>query len=340
MDAWEELKQKIEAEVAQLAASSLPVFEKYRVLNLLHDRLCREAVQRAEQWMVAEGLGMPPAPYCWFELGSGGRGERTIGNDQDHGLIYGDMDVTQPELVHPAMHREYFALFSERISHELSQSGYPFCSGNVMASNARWRHDMIGWRKMIDGWMEEQGIDAIRYLLILADMRAVYGDRMLCYRLKRWMHRRLYENKKLQRRFAEHSLVHEIPLGVFRNIRYERWGEHAGEYDVKEGGYYQLVNTVRILAIVHNIEVSETKERLAALYQNGVLSVPEYEQWMIALASILEVRFRHHTSLWQEGKQQHNYVDAKRWNRQRLKEWKEMLRFLQRQQKKLLYLFE
>ncbi|GEN33123.1 MULTISPECIES: putative nucleotidyltransferase substrate binding domain-containing protein [Aneurinibacillus] len=335
MSTLEDVKRSVEEEAVKLAGSSLPVFEKYRMLNLLHDRLCREAVQRAEEWMVAQGFGAPREPYCWFELGSGGRGERTIGNDQDHGLMYGDMDVTQPELMHTSSHQEYFALFSQRISYELEQAGYPLCSGNVMASNRRWRHDMAEWQQTILSWIESQGIDEIRYLLMLSDMRAIYGDRMLCYRLKAWMHRRLYENKKLQHRFAQHSLLHDIPLGLFRNLRYERWGEHAGEYDLKEGGYYQLVNTVRILAIAHHIEATETKERLSELYRSGVLSVSDYERWLDALACMLNVRLQHHVRLHEEGKAQHNYIDARNWGRERLKEWKDILSFLKRQQKRL-----
>jgi CBS domain-containing protein len=335
----EKTKSKVEEEAVKLAGSSLPIFEKYHALNLLHDQLCCEAVQQAERWMVEEGWGTPPVPYCWFELGSGGRGERTVGNDQDHGLIYGDMDVTQSDLTYVDMHREYFMLFSRRISYELEQAGYSLCTGNVMASNKRWRHEVTEWKQTILSWIEEQGMDEIRYLLILADMRAVYGDRMLCHRLKAWMHRKLSENKKLQLRFAEHSLVHEIPLGIFRNLRYERWGAHAGEYDVKEGGYYQLVNTIRILALVHNIEAMETRERLSALYRSGVLSVTNYERWLDALACMLHVRLTHHVKLHIEGKDQHNYVDVKSWDHKQIKQWKNVLIFLKREQKRLLQMF-
>ncbi|MFT9847281.1 DUF294 nucleotidyltransferase-like domain-containing protein [Aneurinibacillus sp. REN35] len=331
MDAWEKAKRSMEEEAVKLVASTLLIFEKYRTLNLLHDRLCQEAVRRAEAWMVAQGVGMPPAPYCWFELGSGGRGERTIGNDQDHGLVYSAIDTVQE----PFMHHDYFLLFGRRISYELELSGYPLCTGNVIASNERWRHDLDGWKRTIMNWIDDQGLDAIRYLLILCDMRAIYGDRLLYHKLKNWMQQQLYENKVIQRRFAEHSLAHSLPFGPFRTLHYERWGEHAGEYNVKEGGYYQLVNTIRILSIIHKVDAIETKERLGGLYRVGIFSVSEYERWLDVLGHILAVRLGHHVRLYAEGIEPHNYVNIKIWGRAQLMEWKEMLYFLKSQQKYL-----
>ncbi|MED4728962.1 DUF294 nucleotidyltransferase-like domain-containing protein [Aneurinibacillus migulanus] len=335
MNSCEEIKRMLEIEVVKVAGSSLPIFEKYRTLNLLHDKLCRKAIQHAEQWMNEAGYGMPPVPYCWFELGSGGRSERTIGNDQDHGMVYGEVDSDQTNEEYTSALHKYFTLFSQRISYELKLVGYPLCSGNVMSSNQRWRHSVLEWKQVIRTWIEARGLDEIRYLLILADMRAVYGEWALCQRLKSWMYDQLYEQKDLQRRFVQHSLVHNIPLGVFYNLHYERWGEHAGKYDVKEGGYYQLVNSVRIMAIAHNLDAVETKGRLGALYQSGMLSMSDYERWLSVLACFLDVRLRHHTGLYESGREQHNYVDTKSWSRGRMREWKNMLYFLKCQQNRL-----
>ncbi|BAU29255.1 CBS domain-containing protein [Aneurinibacillus soli] len=326
----------MESEAAALAVSSLPVFEKYEVLNEGHDRVCREAVMRAEQWMVDTGEGSPPAPYCWFELGSGGRRERTLASDQDHGIVYGDLDDTQPDISREREYQVYFLKFGRRIAFELEAIGYSLCLGNVMASNPRWCHEIRSWKQTLAGWMEEGGLDSIRYLLIASDMRGVYGDRSMVHLLGNWLRRKLYERRDLRKRFAEHSAAHTIPLGMFGQLYYERWGDYAGLYDMKEGGYYQIVNTVRILSLTHQIEEVGTKERLISLYQAGVLSAQDQDTWLHILRLFLHVRLTHHLALRQQGVPLHNYIDLKHWHREQKREWKEALGFLKVQQKRLV----
>src|SRR5690606_27425735 len=138
----------------------------------------RRAVVLSETQMARLGHGPPPVPYAYLLFGSGGRREQTLTSDQDSGMLYDDPGPDRDE----AEVHAYFLTFSARIVETLQAIGYPPCEGSVISSNADWCASLRGWQAKLDTWFAEASWEQVRYLLIMADCRAVYGDSQLADR--------------------------------------------------------------------------------------------------------------------------------------------------------------
>src|SRR5690606_3811567 len=138
-----------------------------------HDALIRRAVCLSEEALARAGRGSPPVPYAYLLFGSGGRAEQTISSDQDSGLIYGNPRLGQDAA---AVHA-YYGELAERIVASLQAVGYPPCEGGVISTNPEWCDSLAGWQAKLDSWFGEAHWEVVRYLLIVADGRMVYGDK-------------------------------------------------------------------------------------------------------------------------------------------------------------------
>jgi len=255
-------------------------------LNLMHDTLIQRAVRLAEEELKEEGQGAPPVPYSFVLFGSGGRSEQTLWSDQDNGLIYDDAEACgEPEAVD-----RYFSQLALRIRTGLELLGYPPCEGDVICTNARWCKPLSRWRDMLDEWVEEPCFDHIRYMLIVADMRSVYGDRGLCRKVKE----RLYEVTEAQpmilQAMVNNTLRHKVLIGPFGNLLRERYGVYTGAIDIKYGSYIPMVNGIRMLAIRESIDVTSTLGRLGELRQRRIIGDADVAAWQRAFELNLRLR--------------------------------------------------
>ncbi|NJL59471.1 MAG: hypothetical protein HC887_07310 [Desulfobacteraceae bacterium] len=80
--------------------------------------------------MRAEGLGPPPADYCWINMGSAARYEQTFGTDQDNALIYADVSEKKRNKTY-----SYFEKFAEKVINNLAKCGFDKCEDNIMATH-------------------------------------------------------------------------------------------------------------------------------------------------------------------------------------------------------------
>ncbi|MBD2865448.1 DUF294 nucleotidyltransferase-like domain-containing protein [Paenibacillus oceani] len=254
-------------------------------VNAAHDRLIAGTIALAEQTLRLEGFGVPPVPYAFVAVGSAGRMEQTLWSDQDNGIVYIDP---------PGESREgaaaYFRFLSERVFNWLQSAGYPPCPGNVLCTNPLWNKPASGWIDTIRGWASDPHWENIRYLLMTADLRSLYGDAGLVERIRRGFAAALAEKPDTLGHMLQNTLHHKITIGVFGNIITERYGEDAGAFDVKYGAYIPLVNGIRLLALAHGIFVPSTFERLDKLNEGRFYPQAEIDRWRTAFLTALELR--------------------------------------------------
>lgn len=263
---------------------SLPAEWNAKV-NQVHDALIARAASLAERQLAKEGEGRPPVPYSFVLFGSGGRGEQTLWSDQDNGLIYQDSSAGQE-----AAAASYFSRFGDLLVHRLQTLGYPPCEGNVLVSNPMWRQPVSGYRAMIASWLDDPNWENIRYLLIWADMRSVYGDSTLAESLREHVFQCLGSRRKLLEAMLRNTLHRKVSLGVLGNLITERYGEDAGGIDIKYGSYIPIVNGIRLLSIQAGIRETGTLARIAALAAAGRVSKDTAQAWTEAFTRILKLR--------------------------------------------------
>ncbi len=255
-------------------------------LNELHDALIRRAVHISEQTLARAGMGSPPVPYAYLLFGSGGRQEQTRSSDQDSGLLYDD----PPSGADVEAVKAYFAALAEQIVSSLQSIGYPPCEGEVISTNPEWCDSLSGWRSKLDRWFREAHWEVVRYLLIVADGRIVYGDHALAERLYDHYYQDALDNPIIVRRMLDNTMRHKVLIGVFGQLLRERYGEESGSLDIKYGAYIPMVNAIRLLSIQSGIRASSTFERLHGLAANGRLAAGEAEEYREAFRFILGLR--------------------------------------------------
>lgn len=259
--------------------------EWHFAINAWHDALIQKAVSLSEQELFCSGGGTPPLRYAFVLFGSGGRKEQTLWSDQDNGLIYEDADgaiISKAEI--------YFQRLSDYIHRNLKFLGYPPCSGNVLCTNSLWRKPLSHWRQMIDLWIEEPVWEHIRYLLVLADVRCIYGERNLTAEVVRHFYSTIGNDPVHLQIMLQNTLHHRIWLGPFGRLITERYGEDAGGIDIKYGAYIPMVNGIRLLSVRSGLYATSTIERISELMSHDPQMRPVLEKWLKAFNSVLKFR--------------------------------------------------
>ncbi|PZE20956.1 DUF294 nucleotidyltransferase-like domain-containing protein [Paenibacillus xerothermodurans] len=257
-----------------------------RVLNQVHDCFLRKSVALAQQNLRQRGHEDAPASFAFVLFGSGGRGEQTLWSDQDNGLIYDDpADSADRERADT-----YFTALSGEISSLLLELGYPPCAGEVICTNRRWRQPLSAFRDAMLAWFADPHWENVRYLLIFADIRTVYGNSGLVRRLQQSFSARISRKPVILEHMLHNTLHHKITLGIFGQLIKERYGADAGGFDIKYGAYIPIVNGIRLLAVEAGIESTSTEQRIIELRQRGRLEEEIAQDWWEALSIAVKLR--------------------------------------------------
>jgi DNA polymerase-3 subunit epsilon/CBS domain-containing protein len=231
--------------------------------------LTARAAVIAEQKLLSEGKGSPPAPYALLVLGSVGRGESLLSADQDNALIYREGGGNDAE---------WFALFGKHISDALDEAGVPYCNGGVMVKNAAWRHTEAGWRDLVESWLRRSNPQDLLNVDIFFDATVAHGDRELGRSIRAYAYERAGAMPLFLKLLAETSRTWAPPLSMFGQLR----ADEKGRVDLKKGGLFPLCAAVRTLAIKHGVEARSTAERLDGLRRFNLISNDETDMALIA----------------------------------------------------------
>ncbi len=266
--------------------SEQPVEQFYMDLNEVHDALIQRTIALSEVEMARMGNGSPPVPYAYLLFGSGGREEQTLSSDQDSGFIYEDPeDANKLDEI-----TEYFAIFAKTIVDLLKQVGYPPCEGNVISTNPNWNQSLSQWKNKLNEWFEDPNWERVRYLLIVADCRMIYGQEILLQKLKDHFYSDMLRNPVIVKHMLNNTMRHKVLIGVFGQLLKEQYGEDAGSLDVKYGAYIPMVNAIRMLSIECGLRETSTLERIQVLLRKGKLSQEDANSYEQAFRLFLRLR--------------------------------------------------
>lgn len=244
----------------------LDITEWTMLVNDMHDLIGLRATQMCEEQMMEEGYGNPPVSYAFVVFGSCGRREATLWSDQDNGMIISNVPSERKE--------QYFQLFGSKLVDLLAYLGYEKCKGKVMCSEPLWCKDLQAWEEQLSEWRTELNWEPIRNLIIASDLRHIAGDAELSEAWEKAFHKGLTEKSELTLAILRNTVKHKATLNILGQVVTERFGEHAGEFDIKYGVYIPLVNFVRFLSLQQGVQETSTLkrlEKLQVLEQNNVL---------------------------------------------------------------------
>jgi CBS domain-containing protein len=266
-----------------------------RLITDIADTVTRRLLAMAE----AE-LGPPPVPYLWLACGSQGRQEQTGVSDQDNCIMIddamapGDMD--------------YYLRLAKFVSDGLNAVGYYYCPGDMMATNPKWCQPVRVWRDYFEGWVARPDPMAQMLASVMFDLRPIGGATALFRDLQAETLENAARNSIFVAHMISNSLKHTPPLGLLRGFATIRSGEHRNHIDMKLNGVVPVVDLGRIYALRGKLTAVNTRARLLAAEEAGVISVSGARDLIEAYDLIAESRLKNQAALVKMGRKPDNFL--------------------------------
>lgn len=245
--------------VVKLIARDARALEVGEIITSFADNITRRLLVLAEN-----KFGPAPTGYAWLAFGSQARHELMLGSDQDNALILPD-GISADD-------RRYFKVFCEFVNDGLDQCGMPYCPGEIMAKNEKWRMSISEWRQHFSRWIEEPSPKALMFASIFFDMRHIAGNSQLTENLQDYVLSKAQNNTIFLAFMSQNALLHSPPLGFFKTFVLENDGDHNHTLELKIRGTIPIVDIARNYALSANVRELNTIARLQSIAKHGLMS--------------------------------------------------------------------
>ncbi|MGJ3263422.1 MAG: DUF294 nucleotidyltransferase-like domain-containing protein [Salinarimonas sp.] len=280
----------------RLAAAHASAHATGHIVSALTDALTTRLLQLAEA-----DLGPAPVDYAWVAAGSQGRNEQTAKSDQDNCLIVSD-DYDE------ALHGDFFRELSHRVCDGLAACGYVHCPGGMMAMTDAWRQPLSRWRHYFERWIELPEPEALMLTGVFLDQRFVYGRPEPIDALRAEVVGRAKDNKAFLAALAGNALVRQPPLNWLGRLALIKGGEHDGTIDLKMHATVPITDLARCYAYAAGSPAVNTRERLEAAAQSGVVTEGQARDLIDAFEFLCGLRLQHQARLVSEGHDADNFL--------------------------------
>ncbi|HKK55807.1 putative nucleotidyltransferase substrate binding domain-containing protein [Marinobacter sp.] len=248
-----------------------------------------------------EKLGPPPVPYCFMALGSMARDEQLVVTDQDNAMVLDDS-------FDPAEHDKYFKALAKFVSDGLAECGYTYCTGDIMATNDKWRQPLRVWKKYFADWIDNPKAEALLNSNIFFDLEGVAGEVSFTEELQSFVAERASKNPRFLAMMARNALGRTPPLGFFRQFVMEEDGKHNKTFNLKRRGTAPMSDLIRIHALACGSKAQNTFNRLKAIAETRLIPEDGVGNLRDAFEFIAIVRIRHQALAIEAGRQPDNNV--------------------------------
>ena len=258
------------------------------IVTMVNDTTTKRIIQISLDEMRKNGKGIPPVPFAWIGMGSEGRKAQTLSTDQDNGIIYQDDDELDANET-----KSWFLEFAKYVTTMLDQCGFPFCEGNIMATNPELCNPISEWKKLFTRIMTKADAKELLEASIYFDFRCIYGKKQLATDL--WEH--LFTERDIHTLFMRHLAENmlEASRPPIKKIQWHLPGflnATPPPFDLKREASAPLDAAIRLLSIKHGITETHTLERLQKVMEKGRMPKSLADEVHRAFDFILRLRFR------------------------------------------------
>ncbi len=238
---------------------------------------------------------------CLVVMGSEGRGEQILKTDQDNALIISD-DCTLSD--------EDILKYTHEYTEHLVDFGFPRCEGNIMVSNPYWCKREKDFKDLIYEWIMKPSGDNFMNLAIFYDALAVTDDRRLLDNLKEYLFKIGSTSKTFYMHFAKIIMDFDVPLGFFDGFVFNSDDkEHKNEIDIKKGGIFIIVQSIRSLSLENKILRSSTQKRIKELNKLNVLDDEFASELSQAFNFLLTIKLKSNLQKLDSGEKIDNFIN-------------------------------
>lgn len=247
-------------------------------------------------------LGRPPVPYCFLALGSMARQEQLIVTDQDNAMILDNrFDADQ--------HDAYFEALAKFVTDGLARCGYPYCTGDIMATNPKWRQPLHVWQGYFKTWIEQPTAASLLDSNIFFDLDGVYGRTDFAETLRVTIARTAKGNSRFLASMARNALQRTPPIGFFKEFVVEPDGRHTRAINLKRRGTAPLTDLIRVHALAIGSRNRNSFDRIADIIKAGILPNGRGQDLHDALEFISMARARNQANELTSGQQADNSIE-------------------------------
>ncbi|MBR9827918.1 MAG: cyclic nucleotide-binding/CBS domain-containing protein [Oceanospirillales bacterium] len=280
-----------------------------------------------------EKLGPPPVPYCFLALGSMAREEQLIVTDQDNAMILDNR-------FDPKLHDAYFKALAAFVCDGLDACGYTYCTGNIMATNNKWRQPLHVWEQYFNDWIEKPTPESLLNSSIFFDLEGVWGEEYWANMLNDLIWRKARRNPRFLACMARNALRRTPPLGFFKDFVMETDGRHSNSINMKRRGTAPLADLVRVHALAIGSRERNTFDRLRDIIDSDLLPRGRGPDLRDALELIAMVRIRHQALDLEAGNEPDNNIEPENLSDFERKNLKDAFQILSNAQKFLKYRYQ
>ncbi|MFC5302918.1 DUF294 nucleotidyltransferase-like domain-containing protein [Azospira restricta] len=296
------------ADVRQLAlnmlAQGVGAEQLTQFISALNDTVTRRVIQLNLATHDLYGI-----EWAWLSFGSEGRDEQTFSTDQDNGIIYICPDI---------MNREELELrllgFAQDVNRDLDAVGFPFCKGNIMASNPELCLTLEAWEEKFSKWIRVPEPKALLNASIFFDFRALHGATHLADRLRMSLLNMVKSQGVFLRMMAGNALTVQPPLGKIRDFVTDLSPDHPGCIDLKTYGARLFIDAARIFALATGLYNTNTVQRIRLAGQRLGMAPDETAAIVEGFNFIQLLRLRHQHFENEHGRPGDNFINPEQLN--------------------------
>jgi len=208
----------------------------------------------------------------------------------------------------PEAHDEYFRVLAKFVSDGLAECGYSYCTGDIMATNQKWRQPLSVWKGYFTDWIENPKAEALLNSNIFFDLDGIYGETEFAEQLKALVADKASNSQRFLAMMARNALNRTPPIGFFRTFVLEEDGKQQKTFNLKRRGTAPLSDLIRIHALACKSRAQNSFERLKAIGNTKLLMEDDLGNLRDALEFISIVRIRHQALAIEAGREPDNNV--------------------------------
>lgn len=294
-DTLPEVKQAIYFVLSTLLKDGIPITQTLEVITKLYDRLVKRCINLSLELLNLQGEIKPDVHFCWFQMGSAGRKEQFILTDQDHFLVYENIDHLNDE--EQSHIKKYFTLLTHEVVRHLQQAGFVQCKGEMMASNIEWRGSLNTWATRLRRWRLRSTNDNLLLAQNFFSFRFLYGQETLHQQFLELVREELCHARVFLYRLACLEMENSVPIleqpirSLFRLDR--------KSIDLKKEALFPLHHSLQILSMGHGIIQGTPLERIKYLVEKHAFSTKFADDLLFAYTCIMKIRVEQGWSLYQ-----------------------------------------
>ena len=255
--------------------------------------------------LAEEQFGAPPIPYCFLALGSMARDEQLMLTDQDNALIVDDSYQADE-------HGDYFLKLARFVCDGLAECGYTYCTGNIMATNTRWRQPLSVWKAYFTEWIEQPTPESLLNSSIFFDLDGVWGKTEWAEQLTQMIAQKSQSSPHFLACLTRNAINRKPPLGFFKDFVVEKDGEHRNTINLKRRGTAPLSDLIRVHALAVGSTAQNSFERLDDIIAAKILPQGRGPDLRDALEFISMVRIRHQALALEAGRIPDNNIEPEK----------------------------